>query len=353
MLYYLVPYFFITFLSLNIYIKKLKVSWQMLLFLLLPAILIVGLKGNVGTDSIFYLGLLEDYRLYGESRMTFEPGFELLNKAIAYTGATPRLGVAIIAVISTLLLTKSYSRSKNEMILLTLIVFPLFFYDFTMNGLRYGLSFCIATLAIDALYQKKYWYFAIWAIIAFTIQYSSLLIIALFLSVLVPKKNIIIITLLLGIFFVVSPNSFSFFMDRIADKQGAYSEIYAPGITSGLAPLLMVTFLYFNFLYFKKDTKYSKLIHTIVICEVLSFVIAKFTYAGLRFQGAFLYGMILYLKNNTQSLQLHWRYIVNFSIASIFSILLFVKNITVKVEDDYTPFLPYKFFWEEKHHDKL
>jgi len=353
MLYYLIPYFFITFLSLNIYFKKLKVTWQMLLFLLLPAILVAGLKGNVGTDSIFYLGLLEDYRLYGDSLMRYEPGYELLNKIIVYMGATPRLGVAIIAVISTAILSVAYSRSRNEMILLALIVFPLYFYDFTMNGLRYGLSFCIATLAVDALYRKNFFYVAVWGIMAFTMQYSSLLIILLFLSVLVPKKYLIIFLILLTLIFLVSPNSFAFFTDRISDKQNLYTEIFAPSFVSGLAPLLTVLILYINFLYFHRGLKYSKLIHIIMIAEILSFVMAKFTYAGLRFQGAFMYGMILYLKNNTKLDQLHWRYITVFFIMSIFSILVFFKNITTVVEDNYTPFLPYKFFWEEKYQDRL
>lgn len=353
MLYYLVPYIFITFLSLNIYFKKLKVTWQMLLFLLLPAILVAGLRGNVGTDSIFYLGLLEDYRLYGESRMSYEPGFEILNKVIAAAGATPRLGVAIIAVISTLVLCKAFSRSRNEMILFALVLFPLFYYDFTMNGLRYGLSFCLATLAVDALYKKKYWYFALWGILAFTMQYSSLLILLLFLSVLIPKKYIIIVVALLGLLFVASPGSFAFFLDRLSDKQDAYSEIYAPAFTSGLAPLLVVFFLYANFLYFHRGHKYSKLVHTVVICEVLSFVIAKFTYAGLRLQGVFMYCMILYIKNNTKPIQMPWRYIANYTILSLLAILLFFKNIQTVVEDDYTPFLPYNFFWEEKHPDRL
>lgn len=352
MLYYLIPYVFITFLSLNIYFKKLKVTWQMILFLLLPAILIFALKGNIGTDSIFYLGFLEDYRLYGESNVKYEPGFELLNKVIVYMGATPRLGVAIIGMISTFILCKSFSRSRNEMILLALVVFPIFFYDFTMNGIRYGLSFCIATLAVDALYKKKYWYFGIWAIVAFTIQYSSLLILLLFVSVLIPKKYIIIFAVLLGFLFAVSPESFAFFLDRLSDKQNGYSELYAPSITSGLFPLLSVFFLYANFLYFHRGCKYSKLVHAVVIFEVLSFVIAKFTYAGLRLQGVFMFCMILYIKNNTKPTQMHWREIINYSILSLLAILIFLKNITV-VHDEYTPFLPYKFFWEEKYPDKL
>ncbi|MDH6250682.1 hypothetical protein M2347_000409 [Chryseobacterium sp. H1D6B] len=354
MLFYLFPYIYITFISLNIYFSKIKINFGTLFILLIPAILLVVLRGNVGTDTFFYLGLLEDYKLYGESLMKYEPGFEVLGKTLAFLGMSPRVAVASIALISVFILCKAYSRSKNEMMLLALLVFPLFFYDFTMNGIRYGLSFCIATLAVDALYQKKYRQFAIWGVIAFTIQYSSLLIILLFLSVLIKRKYIIICGLILGLFIVVSPNIFSFFMERISDKKDAYSQVYAPSFVSGLAPLLMVFFMYINFLWFHRNTQYSKLIHTIFICEILGFVFAKFSYAGLRFQGAFMYCMIIFLKNNTRAqLGLHWRYTVNLFIMSIFSILLFYKNITTIVQDELTPFLPYHFFWEEKNSDRL
>ncbi|MBB6372535.1 EpsG family protein [Chryseobacterium shigense] len=353
MLFYLFPYLYITFVSLNLYFSKVKINFWIMLILLIPALLVVVLRGNVGTDSFFYLALLQDYKLYGESGMKYEPGFEMLGKTIAFLGASPRLGVALIAVISSFILCKIYSRSRNEMILLALLVFPLFFYDFTMNGIRYGLSFCLATLAVDKLYEKKYKQFALWGIVAFLIQYSSLLILLLFVSVLIKKKYQILFLGVLLVFIVVSPSIFSFFMERVSNKSEDYSQLYAPSFVSGMAPLFVVLLMYINFLWFNRKEKYSKLIHIILICEVLSFIFAKFSYAGLRFQGAFMYCMIIYLKNNTKKMDLSWKYTANLFVVSVFAILLFVKNITTVVQDELTPFLPYHFFWEEKHPDRL
>ncbi|PQA95867.1 hypothetical protein B0A69_05730 [Chryseobacterium shigense] len=319
----------------------------------MPALLVVVLRGNVGTDSFFYLALLQDYKMYGESPMRYEPGFEFLGKALVFLGASPRAGVALIALISSGILFKVYSRSRNEMILLALLVFPLFFYDFTMNGIRYGLSFCVATLAVDKLYQKKYRQFAVWGIVAFLIQYSSLLILLLFVSVLIKKKYQIFFVAILSLFIIVSPSMFSFFMERVSNKSEDYSQLYAPSFVSGLGPLFVVLLMYVNFLWFNRGEKYSKLVHTIFICELLSFIFAKFSYAGLRFQGAFMYCMIIYLKNNSKKIDLPWKYTVNLAIVSVFSILLFAKNITTVVQDELTPFLPYHFFWEEKYPDRL
>lgn len=352
MLYYIIPYIYITFISLNVYFSKIKVNFRTIFLLLLPALLIIVLRGNVGTDSFFYLGLFEDYQRFGESNSRYEPGFEALGKIIIFLGASPRLGVALIGLFSTLILCKAYSRSKNEMLLLAVLVFPNFYYDFGMNGIRYGLGFCLATLGIDALYKKKYTLFGLMSIFAISMQYSSLLIILPFAFNLIKKKYVLIVLGIIILLITLSPDSFAFFIDRLSDKKGAYSEIYAPSITSGLAPLGLVLLIYLNYIWFHKGTKYSKLIHIIVVLEVLSFILAKFTLAGLRFQGAYMYCIILYLKNNTREEHLSFRYSVNLLVISILSIVVFYKNIST-VQKEVTPFLPYKFFWEERYPDKL
>lgn len=353
MFFYIVPYFYILFISLNIYFSRIKtIKFWYVVALLFPAILVFFLRGNVGTDTFFYIGLLDDYVHYGYSNMKYEPGFEFLGKTIVFLGFNPRFGVAFISLITTIILCKSYSRSKNELMLLAMLVFPLFFYDFTMNGIRYGLSFSIATLAVDYLYRKKNVAFTILGIVACSIQYSAVLVFLPFLLALVEKKYIIILSFLLAVIYFVFPENVAFITDRISGKRDAYSEIFAPSLTSGLAPMLIVLALYINFLWFNRGKQFSKVIHIILVLEILSFIMAKFTYAGLRFQGAFMYCMIVYLKNNSQNINIR-KYTLNLVFLSVIGILLFVKNITTGVENELTPFLPYKFFWEERYLDKI
>ena len=59
--------------------------------------------------------------------------------------------------------------------------------------------------------------------------------------------------------------------------------------------------------------------------------------------------MILYLKYNVDFIDSNRmrKYVYVFILLSIFGILLFIKNIAVIVDGDLSPFLPYKFFWEE------
>lgn len=347
---YIFPYFYILVFSLILYYSNIKSvkAWQ-LFVLLLPAILVFVLRGNVGTDTYNYLALLDDYMHYGESLAKYEPGFEFLGKTLTYIGLSPRIALATIGLITTLILCKTYAASKWQMLIFTLLVFPLFFYDFTMNGIRYGLSFSLATIAVDLIYRKKYRSAIIWGLIAFSMQYSSLLVILPFMAGLVKKRYIVIFIILLVSAFLLSPDLFSLIADRLAGKRDAYSEIFAPSIFSGLAPLSIVLIMYLSFLCFNGKS-YSRLIHVIFLLEVLSFIMAKFTYAGLRFQGVFMYCMILYLKNNLESIQPHYfrKYLYVFIILSIIGMLIFMKNISIVVSGDLSPFLPYSFFWEEQ-----
>ena len=351
MIYYIFPYFYVLFFSLLIYLGNVKSvkAWHILL-LLLPAILVFALRGNVGTDTYYYLGLLDDYMHYGESEARYEPGFELLGKTLIYLGLAPRIAIASIGLIPTLLLCKAFSASKRQMLLLTLLVFPLYFFDFTMNGIRYGLSFSLAAIAVDKLYLKNYRSATIWGLIAISMQYSAALVILPFVGALVKKRYIFIVISLLVLSYLIAPDSFNLFTDRIAGKTDAYSEITAPSIFSGLAPLLTVLIIYFSFLYFNKNNSYSKLIHIILLLEVFSFIMARFTYAGLRFQGVFMFCMILYLKHSIDAISVnHIRKLVYiFIMLSLVGIILFLKNIYVTVDGDMSPFLPYKFFWEEQ-----
>lgn len=350
MIYYLFPYLYMIFFSLILYLSNLKSvkGWQIFI-LLLPAILVFALRGNVGTDTYNYLGLLDDYMHYGESLAKYEPGFEILGKFLTYLGLNPRFALATIGLITTIILCKSYAKSKRQMLIFVLLVFPLFFYDFTMNGIRYGLSFSLATLAVDSIYRKKYSNATMWALIAFSMQYSSILVILPFVGALVKKRYIIFFILILVGAFFVSPELFSLITDRIAGKRDAYSEFFAPSLLSGLAPLLIVLTMYGSFLYFSNDRRSLRLMHIILIFEIISFILSKFTYAGLRFQGVFMYCMILYLKYNVDFIDSNRmrKYVYVFILLSIFGILLFIKNIAVIVDGDLSPFLPYKFFWEE------
>ncbi len=349
MLYYIIPYIFILFFSLNIYFnnKSAKISSKTLFFLILPAFFIAILRGDVGTDTVYYLGFFRDLRLYDKNNKVFEPGFRFLGWLLSLPKFNERFGVASISVIITIILCKVFSRSKFEMLFFAVIFFPLFYFEITMNGIRYGLSFSIAIIAIEQLYRKKYLSFAITALLAISFHYSAIIIIFIFLIGLLKKRYIIMVGILIALSMFLFSGFFALFLAHLNGKEDAYKSSFSPSAFSGLAPLFLFFFLYINFLFLADINSYSKIIHLFFFLEIVSFIASKYSYAGLRFQSEFLFILLIYLKNNFSCIKMKRKYAIRLCIIGFLGFIVFLKNINAQIADDRSPFLPYKFYWQE------
>ena len=348
MIYYIFPYFSLFLLILLINKKNLSSSTLsvLLLLFLAPAILLVILRGNVGTDTINYLGFFKD--LSNESNVhEYEPGFQFLSYVINLFGFNERVNIAFISSLTILLLCKSYSSSKEHILLFSSFLFPIFFYDMTMNGLRYGLSFALSSVAIDALYKKKNFNFILLALFSISIQYSSFFIIIVFLIFKLNKKILIVLFLLV---LAVSPFIVDFFTNNLAyfyDKQDLYKDVASPSATSGLVPLFLFLLLFLIFYFYSEKTNSKKILFLILLLEIGSFMLAKITYAGLRFQMLFLFSLVLLIKQEFYCIAKKKEFVMLIISLGIFGFLSTAKNLTANVEDVASPFIPYKFFWQE------
>ena len=94
--------------------------------------------------------------------------------------------------------------------------------------------------------------------------------------------------------------------------------------------------------------KVPRILYLILILEIISFIIAKFTYAGLRFQNLFLFVLLVFVVQNLNLLNFK-TFSKKLIFISCLSLILFVKNISTIAPDDISPFLPYKFYWEERN----
>jgi hypothetical protein len=319
-----------------------------LLLLIFPAFLLVVLRGNVGTDTFNYLNFFREHRLLGYSNTKFEPGFEFLGLFFAECGIHERASIALIATLITIVLCKLFSRSKEDMLLFSLIVFPIFYFDFTMNGIRYGLAFTISAVAIDSLYKNKYKKTYILSILAILFHYSSFLVILPFFMNYLKRRYWVLILSLIGGFILLFPNLFNLVTEYLNEKEFAYSTFFSPSILSGVAPLFLTFSLYLNFIINAKRYGRESIVHLIFIAEIVSFIIARYSYAGLRLQGAFLFAMIIFLKYNWKYIKNTKRYAVALLVISFMSFSVTVKNISSSTRGN-SPFLPYEFFWEAKY----
>jgi hypothetical protein len=343
MLVYLIPYVLLIVLT-SAYSKiyEIKVPNKMHFFLmLLPAILVVVLRGDVGTDTLNYLQHFEQLHESGISTQIFEPGFEILTRFMVYCGLSPRACVALIGFLTILLFIASFSKTKETILLFALIVFPSYFYDMTMNGIRYGLSFAIAALAIKYLYEKKTSRFVIISLLAISIQYSSLLIIFVYsISKLKIKYIAVIVVMLLATYPL-----YSGMLEYLFLKQEAYKESVTPSLLSGIGPMAMFLCLYVLYLVSVEKQKASTLVHIIFMFELFSFYMGRTSYAGLRLQSLFVFALVLFIVYEYDAIKYKDLYKKALLFLGILSFGLWLKNYVGDVEVTDAPFIPYKFFW--------
>ncbi|TCC94159.1 EpsG family protein [Pedobacter frigiditerrae] len=346
MFYYIFPYLCLLSCAFLIKFNKRLPTALVFFIFLLPAILLVVLRGNIGTDTMQYFKHFLALRNESSDVHDFEPGFSMLTVFIDLFGLSARFNTAIVSAITIFLLFKSYSTNRNNILLFIYLLFPIFFYEMNMNILRFGLSFTLLTIAIDNLYDKKNIKFILFCFLALSIQYSSFIIIIAFLIFKLSKKYLIAFAAILVLIIAFGVN----FSDKLlyfVDKQEAYKDLVSPSITSGLFPLLLFISLTITFVIFSTKERSNKILIVLLVLEIASFALAKVSYAGLRFQMLFLFSLIILIKQENFLIEK-----VNVFFACVFCIGLLgffstIKNITTQVESAESSYIPYSFFWEE------
>ena len=348
MIYYIIPYIFAVLSSIFFYFSNKKSSFLISFICLLPASFIVLFRGNVGTDTDVYLRFYRELIKNTDYDPSFERGFTYLSKILVTLGLNEGQGVAAIGLLTIILLCICFSKNYDKLLIFTLLIFPTFFYDMTMNGLRYGLSFALTAIAVQNLYKKRRVIFIIISLMAFSIQSSSLFIFLIFFIGELPLK-VIVISLIVAIIAIYLSTFSIIDLDYFYGKQDMYKDFYSPDISSGLSPLIIFLSIYLTFLFFCKheSINVNKVIHVTLLLEILSFLLAKFSYAGLRFQMLFLFSLILFVSNNFNLFQDKIKIMYCFGLIGIISFIITIKHLNYSDDDVVSPFLPYKFSWDE------
>ena len=346
MFFYVFPYIIVFVFSIYIYkLKKQKIGAFNLFVILLPALLVAIFRGNIGVDTATYSRYFLDKINQTTESDKFEYGFEKIIDLFVFLNLNITGIFAVIAILTTITLSMTFSGSKNSAILLFLVFFPLFYVDSTMNALRYGLSFSIASLAVDFLIKKKLHFFVLASSIAISIQITSVVILASFLIARFNWKLILVLSVIISFFLSDISQSI---LPYLIDKKEAYSLSYSPSKLSGIFPLIFFIILYGLFVINVKSTKVFPEIHLFLILEVFSFILAKYSYSGLRFQLLFLYALIISIKNGFDFMKSNQTFFKSLFILSILFFAVFIKNIVTVESDLDSKYLPYEFFWERK-----
>lgn len=342
--YYIIPYLYLLFFA-SYFFKKnrnLKEYFFYLLWCCIPAIILVILRGDVGTDKGYYK-IIIDLTINGDfNSVSYESGFKYLTLFLSKFTNNVDFIISIVGFLTSFFVIKSFSKTKYSYLIFIFIVFPYFFYDMTMNGLRYGLSFSLAGLAAQKLKQNKNIWFYIISFIAISIQYSSFLVIVLiyFHKFKFEKKHLFLVVVALFLSYKLLD------LDYFDNKADAYSALTRPTGLSGLSPLFIFTaiFLVHNSI----STLKSKYIYILFGLQIVSFFLSMKSYAGLRFQNLIIFTLLICIVNFSKvPTVIPTKRIFALFIIGIICLTLKLRNFMNEDALIETPFLPYEFYWEK------
>lgn len=336
MIYYFIPYVFLIFMS----ILSLKIKgngYKLLFFLgLIPATLIVVLRGLTGTDTYTYLTMLNSTQSQIDGNYyNVELAFLMYTKIIRVFDISPQIALNFLGLLICIFLYINFSKFKNSFIIFSSLIFPVFFYDMTMNGVRYGLAFALSVPFILEPISNlmKITRGKIYFILAILNHNSVLLFIFFKITSYLNIKNFIIsIIIASGIFYTIR--------DYLLFKFNDYSNFEAPGALSGLQPLiLMIAICILNTVFCIKNLKRN--IYMLFL-QIFFYGITQISYAGIRFQFAVLFFMMVCLA--TDEISKNYKiYLIFLYFIGFLGFILKSRNMIDGIGIGMSPFLPYTF----------
>lgn len=309
---------------------------------MLPMIALALLRGNVGVDTAFYLfqirSLLAARQLLGQ----LEPLFEAT--ALLFGGITndARTILALFGLLCTAALIVAGLRLERKPWIFALAIVPQFYFDMTMNGIRYGISFSLVYLAASFLVlgkRKIYWLVVATATL-FQLSGGAM---ALLLYALVERRWRAIVYGGIGAMIIAVV-----FRDYLLLKMEAYAFIQIASGTAGLVPLsvcLLTLLLWVVTPALRRDA--SIMIFTLLALSLMAFFISRFTYAGLRFLEllTFLIFVALACHLRLNNIRLRAPVITMLCLIGVIGFAFKLRNFQ---SGEYleSPFIPYHFYWE-------
>lgn len=239
-------------------------------------------RGNVGTDTATYIRVFEDIKS-GISPPYGEPLFLLINKFLIFSASDAAMAVKAVALIFFFLLIGLTLRAdKDERFFLMSFFMPGFAYSYSMNALRIGIASAVFLYVLHYLRRGMRIKAVIGAVISIFFHYSSMFFcfyVIIFEDNLFKSKRILFYILSLMVLMALLWVNF----DYMEGKISLYKNFDSPGDFSGLRVIFVILFIMVGLIFGslpKKDVFINIGVGSIFI--VLFYVLARFSYAGLR-----------------------------------------------------------------------
>ena len=303
--------------------------------------LVVILRGDVGTDTATYLDMaqrIEANSSVSATELDVEMGFYWMLKALIFLTSDPRIVINSISGIIVFYAYYIFSKSDERFLVFVFLIFPIFLFDMSMNGLRYGLAFLLAKHASDKL-KENIGISAFLLTLSILFQISGILVFSLLVVKRINFKSIFILVILSFLLFFL-------FQERLEYKLTSYMQLQSPSVLSGLFPLIIFGLTFFAALI--TGGIISKNIVLLLVLEIVMFALAKLTYAGLRFQLLILFVFFCRISDLSFS-KFQEKKITNIFIFLLIGLIGCFGTYKHYI-DDYgmgpSPFIPYEFYWD-------
>ena len=112
--------------------------------------LLILMRGNVGTDTSNYLNYFGSIKLYDLNLLSgWEPGFVLISYFLSnILDLTPSVVMAIINAITGCFLFIGWRRTESNPMYFLLLIMPVFYIELTFDAVRLGLGLSLASIGL-------------------------------------------------------------------------------------------------------------------------------------------------------------------------------------------------------------
>lgn len=325
---------------------KLNLVKILIVFAIIAFAFFAAFRGFVGTDTHVYLHIISA-RAYG-AEITLEPGFIGLMDAALMATQNPHHVLAILAaVFFSVILFFTLKGNRDEVIYLIGYCAPHYFLNYSMNGLRIGMASAFILIVYYYIRRSKMVPACIFGAIAFSFHFTSIVAIALlfFAKYVISSRR----GLAIGVagfaalaLILVSIEGY------LSDQFDQYSGATPQGNLAGLSGLFKIAALLALAGRFPNHAgSVLKLTSLIGALVVLSYLIAFYSYAGIRFMDIILFvAPLMFLVSLKHERSSGLRFRLGMIASGLVGTVFVLRNIYSTEGAGLSPFLPYHFFWD-------
>ena len=370
MLIYFTGWLMILSLALFNYFREIKALKLYIYLILIYIAFIAFIRGYVGTDTVMY----QDIVLYPEQFLNVGWLYSFINYILYYLTENAVIVVRFISLMIVLLFAIAVHKSnKNQLLILLTFIFPWLF-QLSMNIMRSGIAIGFITIAVIYLSHNRKSFIGWLALLLAPLFHISAVIFYFFIflffyqyfidvfKLYVKKKYFLgMIGVMIIIYGLMIYFNYHNHVNVVQKKLELYANFHIPSVYSGVSKVLLVSILLFGIWI---DSNFSSKFkqHYIIsfglgLCG--TFIISRFTYAGLRLLDIVYISAVLVLLFYYRKLSCNIsKSFMKLSIVIIlFSTIFFTRNF-INSANHYdtfgqgtalqSPFVPYKTLFSVK-----